>query len=139
MKLSSLGWVCVGVAALAGCAADSGGAQQSDDTDGRGGSATPNGSGGSGGGGGSDGLGSRATTPAPTVALGAHYDSAKTHVTFAVASSRATRIELWIYGAPTGAAALKTYALTFDKNENVWSSKVKVSDLTKAGVGKTIY
>ena len=58
--------------------------------------------------------------------LGAHWDPTGAAVEFRVASTRATRIELWVYAAPDGAPVLQR-ELAHDAN--VWSARVDAADL----------
>ena len=82
--------------------------------------------------------------PAPAAAainayaLGGAYDATKANINFKVVSSRATRIEVWIYAAATGQAEKKTLVMTKGAN-NVWAASVPVSTLTAAGVTGTVY
>ncbi len=63
-----------------------------------------------------------------TRALGARYDAAQANIAFRVYSSRATRIEVWIYRTPSGAQEAVRYVLT-KGSDNVWSRSVPVSTL----------
>ncbi|MFY0562714.1 alpha-amylase family glycosyl hydrolase [Archangium lansingense] len=60
--------------------------------------------------------------------LGAQYDATKSNITFRVYSSRATRIEVYLYGVPTDTAAVAKYTLTKGTN-SVWSVTVPTSGL----------
>ncbi len=70
--------------------------------------------------------------------LGARYDATAANVTFRVYSSRATRIDAYVYASPTGSAANARYPLSKDA-ANVWSATVSVTALRAAGVTGTIY
>ncbi len=54
---------------------------------------------------------------------------------FRVRSTRATRVEVWIYAAPTGASAMHT---AMDHDGDTWSARVSLADLHANGVD-TIY
>ena len=71
--------------------------------------------------------------------LGATFNTGRTDVTFQVFSSRATRMEVWIYDQPFGAAEKAKYELTVDTSKMIWSATISVADLQTAGVGETVY
>ncbi len=71
--------------------------------------------------------------------LGASYDEAGMQVTFRVFSSRASRVEVWVYQHPFGAAEKVKLQMTVDPGTKIWSATVPVADLSAAGVGETIY
>ncbi|MCI4566657.1 isoamylase [Lysobacter sp. CFH 32150] len=85
--------------------------------------------------------------PAPAVRaainaqnLGAKYDGTQSNITFRVYSSRATRIEVWIYKTPSGAQELVRYVLTKDAATNVWSKTASVATLQNTyGITGTVY
>jgi glycogen operon protein len=71
--------------------------------------------------------------------LGAKYDATKANITFRAYSSRATRLEVWIYKTPQGAQEVVKYVMTKDAS-NVWSKTVSVSTLaTSYGLTGTVY
>ncbi|HJS88058.1 MAG TPA: isoamylase, partial [Acetobacteraceae bacterium] len=70
--------------------------------------------------------------------LGARYDATKSHITFRVYSSRATRIELDLFAAAYGAPEAAKYLPTKDA-DGVWSVTVPVSDLQAAGVDGAVF
>jgi glycogen operon protein len=71
--------------------------------------------------------------------LGAKYDSTGAKITFRVYSSRATRIEVYLYKTPFGDQDAVRYTLTKDAS-NVWSTTVSVSTLrTSYGITGTVY
>ena len=73
-------------------------------------------------------------------ALGAKYDATQSNITFRVYSSRATRIEVWIYKTPSGAQQLVRYVLTKDTATNVWSKTTSVATLKNTyGISGTVY
>jgi isoamylase len=71
-------------------------------------------------------------------ALGAHWSSDHSKLTFKVFSSRATRIEVDLYDAGLGADEKLAVTLTAG-GANVWSASVDASALASAGLGGTIY
>ena len=71
--------------------------------------------------------------------LGAKYDATQSNITFRVYSSRATRIEVFIYKTPSGAQEAVRYVLTRDAS-NVWSKTASVATLKNSyGVTGTVY
>jgi len=71
--------------------------------------------------------------------LGALYDSAQTQVRFRVYSSRATRLEVWLYAAPSGAAEVARYTLS-KNSEGVWEKTLPVATLRDAhGITGPVY
>lgn len=72
--------------------------------------------------------------------LGAKYDATRANIGFRVYSSRATRIELWIYKTAKGAQPVVRYVMTRDAATQVWSKTVSVSTLaTSYGLTGTVY
>ncbi len=61
--------------------------------------------------------------------LGARYDGTSSNITFKVYSSRATRIEVWIYKTASGAQERVNYVMTKDPATNIWSKTVSVATL----------
>jgi glycogen operon protein len=61
--------------------------------------------------------------------LGARYDGTNSNITFKVYSSRATRIEVWIYKTASGTQERVNYVMTKDPATNIWSKTVSVSTL----------
>ncbi|WP_255945828.1 alpha-amylase family glycosyl hydrolase [Streptomyces odontomachi] len=72
-----------------------------------------------------------ATAAAPTAGqnMGAHYDSTASHITFRVYSSRATRIEVYLYAAAYGSQEKVSYPLSEDASTDIWSVTVPVATL----------
>lgn len=71
--------------------------------------------------------------------LGARYDATGANIAFRVHSSRATRIEVWIYKTPSGAQEAVRYVMTKDAN-NTWSKTVPVATLRNSyGITGTVY
>jgi isoamylase len=76
---------------------------------------------------------------AVTWTLGGSYDATKANINFRVYSSRATRIEVWIYKTPYGAQEVVKYVMTKD-TANIWSKTVSVSTLqTTYGITGPVY
>jgi isoamylase len=72
--------------------------------------------------------------------LGGQYDATKSNITFNVYSSRATRIEVYIYKTPNGAQEVAKYVLTKNTTTNVWSSTVSVATLQNTyGITGAVY
>lgn len=89
-------------------------------------------------------LASFSSTPAQaainSMNLGARYDATQANINFRVYSSRATRIELYIYKNPTGAQEVVKYVMSKDATTNVWSKAVSSSTLaTTYGLTGTVY
>jgi isoamylase len=63
------------------------------------------------------------------LSLGGRYDATQSNITFRVYSSRATRIEVWLYQTPTGAPEVARFLLTKDATSSVWSKTVSVATL----------
>jgi len=70
--------------------------------------------------------------------LGAAYNAGHTAITFNVYSSRATRIELWLYANASGSPENLRVTLTKGSG-NVWTTSVTTSALTAAGISGTVY
>ncbi len=72
--------------------------------------------------------------------LGAKYDATASNITFRVYSSRATRIEVWIYKTAQGAQEKVSYVLTKDTTTNIWSKTVSVATLSGTyGITGTVF
>ncbi|MBH9552341.1 isoamylase [Inhella gelatinilytica] len=72
--------------------------------------------------------------------LGAKYDATATNINFRVYSSRATRIEVWLYKTPMGAQEVVRYVMTKDPATQVWSKTAAVSTLKNSyGLTGTVY
>jgi isoamylase len=70
--------------------------------------------------------------------LGARYDATNSNITFRVYSSRATRIELYLYAVAYDAPEVARHPLTKDA-DNVWSVTVPVADLRAAGIDGPVF
>jgi glycogen operon protein len=72
--------------------------------------------------------------------LGARVDAARSQLTFRVYSSRATRIELYLYGQATGADEVAHLPLDRDPATSVWSTTLQLSRIRQElGIVGTIY
>ena len=71
--------------------------------------------------------------------LGASYDDAGMQITFRVFSSRATRVEVWVYDKRFDEAEKAKFEMTVDPATKIWSKTVSVTDLSSAGAGTTIH
>ena len=89
-------------------------------------------------------LGCAALSPAPALAainasqLGATYNANHSKITFKVYSSRATRIELWLYASASGTSEVARIPLTRG-SDNVWSTSVSRARLSSAGIKRPVY
>ena len=70
--------------------------------------------------------------------LGATIDRDAGTASFRLYSSKATRVELWIYGTAYGAAEVMRAPMTLDPTEHVWSIELDVDEL-ESETGATIY
>lgn len=74
------------------------------------------------------------------LSLGARFDASGSQVTFRVYSSRATRIELYLYAQPTGADEVADIPLDRDADTSVWSRTIPLTRIRQDfGVPGTIY
>jgi glycogen operon protein len=71
--------------------------------------------------------------------LGGHYDPTTARYTFAVRSQHATRIEVDLFAASQGAAAVLEVVTEQAPGTDVWWATVSAADVTAAGVGPTVY
>jgi glycogen operon protein len=74
-----------------------------------------------------------------TPALGARFDASGQNVRFRVGSSRAARVDLYLYAEPIGQAEAHRVSLQKEPQSNVWAATVPVSDMTSKGIKGTIY
>lgn len=70
--------------------------------------------------------------------LGASYDATHSNINFNIYSSRATRIELYLYGSASGSQELARIVMTQGAG-GVWSSTVSSSALSSYGLTGTVY
>ncbi len=84
--------------------------------------------------------GARAIAAIDTLGLGARYDAGKANITFKVYSSRATRVEVWVYKTASGAQEVVRYVMTKNATTKVWTKTASVSTLKNSyGVNGTVY
>ncbi|WP_082638712.1 glycogen debranching protein [Lysobacter antibioticus] len=75
-----------------------------------------------------------------TQQLGARYDASQSNLNFRVYSSRATRIEVWLYKTASGAQEVARLSMTKDAATQVWSKSVATSTIkTSYGITGTVY
>ncbi|GAA4921366.1 glycogen operon protein [Stackebrandtia albiflava] len=74
---------------------------------------------------------------ASSVPLGGHYTAAGDAVTFAVYSSAAERIDVYLYSDPTGAAHRLGRTLT--DTGDVFTATLTTAELAAAGITRTVY
>ncbi len=73
-------------------------------------------------------------------ALGARYDATKANITFNVYSSRATRIEVWLYSQGAGQQEKVKYVMTKNATTNVWTKTASVATLKNTyGITGAVY
>ena len=70
--------------------------------------------------------------------LGASYDATKANVAFKVYSSRATRIELFLYSTATGSVEKARYPMTLGSG-GIWSLSLTSTALASKGLTGTLY
>jgi len=74
------------------------------------------------------------------LSLGARFNTSASQITFRVYSSRATRVELYLYAQPTGADEVGYIPLDRDSNTFVWSTTVPLTRIRQEfGIAGTIY
>jgi isoamylase len=71
--------------------------------------------------------------------LGASYDSTQNNVIFRVYSSRATRIEVYLYASPMGSSEVLRVPLSADSTTNIFSGSISVAKLQAAGITGPVY
>jgi isoamylase len=72
--------------------------------------------------------------------LGSQFDASGSQLTFRVYSSRATRIEIYLYSNPAGADEAAHFALDRDPATSVWSTTLPVARLRgELGIAGTVY
>lgn len=72
--------------------------------------------------------------------LGAKYDATQANIHFRVYSSRATRVEVWIYKTPSNAQEVVRYVMTKNAATHVWSKTASVATLRNSyGLTGTVY
>jgi glycogen operon protein len=71
--------------------------------------------------------------------LGASYDSTQSDVIFRVFSSRATRIDIYLYAAPMSSPEVLSFTLGADSSTNIFSVSIPVATLQAAGITGPVY
>jgi isoamylase len=74
-----------------------------------------------------------------TPALGAHYDASGKNILFGIRSSRATRIDIYLYDQSFGADEKMQTSLTQQPDKLTWSATVSVASLRDTGASGTVY
>jgi isoamylase len=73
-------------------------------------------------------------------ALGTRYDATQSNIAFKVYSSRATRIEVWLYSQGAGQQEKVKYVMTKDAATNIWSKTASVVTLKNTyGINGAVY
>ena len=83
-------------------------------------------------------LGADASGLPPGPRLGAHVEPSG-DVVFRLASTRATRVELWLYAEPLGATERLRVPLTPEEGVPVFAARVRRDELEAAGLGGQVY
>jgi isoamylase len=71
--------------------------------------------------------------------LGASYDSTQSNVIFRVYSSRATRINVYLYASPMGSPEVLSFLLSASSSANIFSVSIPVATLQAAGITGPVY
>src|SRR5215472_12323218 len=71
--------------------------------------------------------------------LGASFDSTQTNAIFRVYSSRATRIEVYLYAAPMGSPEVLHLSLNPNSSTNIFSISIPVVTIRSAGIIGPVY
>jgi isoamylase len=71
--------------------------------------------------------------------LGGSYDSTQSNVVFRVYSSRATRIDVYLYASPMGAPEVLSFPLSANSSTNIFSVSISVATLKAAGITGPVY
>ena len=71
--------------------------------------------------------------------LGASYDSTQSQITFRVYSSRATRVEVYIYAVPSGSPEVAHFALDANPSNHVFSGSIPTATIRAAGITGPVY
>ena len=79
-----------------------------------------------------------ATAAINAAQLGASYDATRTNVNFKVYSSRATRIELYLYSSASGTQEKAVRVMTLGTG-GLWSKSIPVTTLNGYGITGTVY
>src|SRR5215472_15531109 len=71
--------------------------------------------------------------------LGANFDSTQTNAIFRVYSSRATRIEVYLYAVPMGSPEVLHLSLNPDSSTKIFSISVPLVTIRSAGIIGPVY
>ena len=71
--------------------------------------------------------------------LGASYDSTQSNVIFRVYSSRATRIDVYLYASPLNSPEVLSFPLSANSGTNIFSTSIPVATLLAAGINGQVY
>jgi isoamylase len=71
--------------------------------------------------------------------LGGSYDSTQSNVIFRVYSSRATRIDVYLYASPMGSPEVLSFPLSANSSTNIFSVSIPVATLQAAGMTGPVY
>ena len=71
--------------------------------------------------------------------LGASYDSTQSNVIFRVYSSRATRIDVYLYASPLNSPEVLSFPLSASSGTNIFSTSIPVATLLAAGINGQVY
>ena len=84
-------------------------------------------------------LASPAVAAINAIGLGASYDSTQSNVIFRVYSSRATRIEVYLYASPMNSAEVLSFPLSANSSTYIFSISIPVARLKAAGITGPVY
>ena len=84
-------------------------------------------------------LASPAAAAINAIGLGASYDSTQSNVIFRVYSSRATRIQVYLYASPMNSPEVLSFPLGANSSTNIFSVSVPVATLQAAGITGPVY
>ena len=84
-------------------------------------------------------LASPAAAAINAICLGASYDSTQSNVIFRVYSSRATRIQVYLYASPMNSPEVLSFPLSANSSTNIFSVSVPVATLQAAGITGPVY
>src|ERR1019366_9346725 len=71
--------------------------------------------------------------------LGASYDSNQSNAIFRVFSSRATRIDVYLYASPMNSPEVLSFPLSANSSTNIFSVSIPVATLQAAGITGPVY
>ena len=71
--------------------------------------------------------------------LGASYDSTESDVIFRIYSSRAPRIDVYLYASPLNSPEVLSFPLSANSGTNIFSTSIPVATLLAAGINGQVY